>query len=122
PLKVEVWYPAVIPAGKTEETVYVSPMVGRAPRAGMAKTFNIAGKALRDAPAVSGERFPLVVVSHGYPGSRTLLSYFTEDLACWRVRERVIARRRWRRSSCRADTFLFERRAIRLTTPCIGIT
>ena len=32
-------------------------------------------------PPVAGERFPLVVVSHGYPGSRIFLSYLTENLA-----------------------------------------
>jgi dienelactone hydrolase len=30
---------------------------------------------------VKGEKFPLVIVSHGYPGSRTFLSYLTENLA-----------------------------------------
>ena len=44
------------------------------------KTFAIFGKALRDAPLVTG-KFPLVVVSHGYPGSRFFLSYLTENLA-----------------------------------------
>src|SRR4029078_74904 len=46
--------------------------------------FQVLGKALRDAvPATpaAGERFPLVVVLHGYPGSRTFLSYLTENLA-----------------------------------------
>jgi predicted dienelactone hydrolase len=41
----------------------------------------MAGKALRDAPPAAGERFPLVIVSHGYPGSRTFLLYLTENLA-----------------------------------------
>jgi pimeloyl-ACP methyl ester carboxylesterase len=47
----------------------------------VAKSFQIAGKALRDAPPAPGERFPLVIVSHGYPGSRTFLTYLTENLA-----------------------------------------
>ena len=78
PLKIEVWYPATIPAGQREHTVYQSAMAGRAVTAG---TFRIAGKALRDAAPVGGQKFPLVVVSHGYPGSRTFLSYLTENLA-----------------------------------------
>ncbi len=45
------------------------------------KTFLVPGKALRDAPPAAGERFPLVIVSHGYPGSRTFLTYLTENLA-----------------------------------------
>ena len=83
PLTLEVWYPATIPPGKEERTTYESAMPGNPDRlpAGMPKTFRIAGKALRDAPPVTGERFPLVVVSHGYPGSRTFLSYLTENLA-----------------------------------------
>jgi len=70
PLKLEVWYPATIPPGKEERTTYESAMPGNPDQLppGMPKTFRIAGKALRDAPPVSGERFPLVVVSHGYPG------------------------------------------------------
>lgn len=75
PLTVEVWYPAVIPDGVPEHTVYTSAMP-RAPT-----SFPIAGKALRDAPPDSHGPFPLVVVSHGYPGTRTFLSYLTENLA-----------------------------------------
>jgi dienelactone hydrolase len=71
PLKIEVWYPATIPTGKVEETVYDGPVPGS----------KITGKALRDAPTVDGEKFPLVIVSHGYPGSRTFLSYLCENLA-----------------------------------------
>jgi len=83
PLTLEVWYPATIPPGKEERTTYESAMPGNSDRLppGMPKTFRIAGKALRDAPPLTGERFPLVVVSHGYPGSRTFLSYLTENLA-----------------------------------------
>ena len=80
PLKIEIWYPAVIPAGQQERVTYESAMPG-APAADAPKTFRIPGKALRDAPPASGERFPLVVVSHGYPGSRTFLTYLTENLA-----------------------------------------
>ena len=80
PLKVEVWYPAVIPAGVEERTTYESVMPGKL-SPGIPKTFQTAGKALRNAAPATGERFPIVVVSHGYPGSRTLLSYLTENLA-----------------------------------------
>jgi predicted dienelactone hydrolase len=77
-LPVEVWYPATIPAGQQEQTVYRSAMFGTQNPAG---SFEIAGKALRDAPPVTGQRFPLVIVSHGYPGSRTFMTYLTENLA-----------------------------------------
>ena len=75
PLTVEVWYPATIPPGKQESTTYTSTMPGGS------GTFEIQGKALRDAPPLQGTRFPLVIVSHGYPGSRTFLTYLTENLA-----------------------------------------
>lgn len=80
PLTLEVWYPAIIPAGKEERTTYEMPMPGIPATAPTQKTFTIFGKALRDAPSVQG-KFPLVVVSHGYPGSRFFLTYLTENLA-----------------------------------------
>ena len=81
-LTIEIWYPATIPAGKEERVVYESAMPG-APSPGTPTKFSIYGRALRDAPAVSGPdpKFPLVVVSHGYPGSRTFLTWLTENLA-----------------------------------------
>ncbi len=81
-LKVEIWYPATLATGEQAHTVYESPMVGRAAiRPGMPSTFQIQGKAKRDAAPQKGQKFPLVIVSHGYPGSRTFLSYLTENLA-----------------------------------------
>jgi predicted dienelactone hydrolase len=79
-LTVEVWYPATIPPGQDERVLYESGMPGT-PAPGVPKTFLVPGKALRDAPPVTGSRFPLVVVSHGYPGSRTFLTWLTENLA-----------------------------------------
>ncbi len=76
PLTVEVWYPAkpapdAVNAGqyrvitrdpKTEVTLY--------------------GKAVRDAQAdASGGPYPLLIISHGYPGNRFLLSHLGENLA-----------------------------------------
>ncbi len=81
PLKIEIWYPAIIPAGQAETTVYTSAMVGATARPGVPKTFEIDGKALRNAAPVKDGPFPLVIVSHGYPGSRTFLTYLTENLA-----------------------------------------
>ncbi|MBY0506859.1 MAG: hypothetical protein K2X03_23265 [Bryobacteraceae bacterium] len=76
-LKVEIWYPATLAPGEKDETVYESPMAGR----GTKGTFQFPGKAKRDATPRTGAKFPLVIVSHGYPGSRTFLSYLTENLA-----------------------------------------
>ena len=80
PLKVEVWYPATIPAGQQERTVYQMPVPGGHGFAG-SPVFQIPDEALRDAPPVTGKTFPLVVVSHGYPGSRYFMSYLTANLA-----------------------------------------
>ena len=82
PLKVEVWYPAFLPAGKKELTIYEdsfgSPMDSTRP----VVPFTFTGRALRDAsPAIRSSPFPLIIVSHGYTGSRVLLSYLTENLA-----------------------------------------
>lgn len=79
-LTVEIWYPATVPQGQEERVVYESGMPGT-PAPGVPRTFLVPGKALRDAPPVTGSRFPLVVVSHGYPGSRTFLTWLTENLA-----------------------------------------
>src|ERR1700753_1668594 len=59
PLTLEIWYPATIPSGKQERTVYEMALPGDAPAPGGAKTFAVAGKALRDAPPVHGKTFPL---------------------------------------------------------------
>ncbi len=80
PLTIEIWYPATIPPGKEERVIYESGMPGT-PRPGAPTTFHLLGKALRDAKPVSGQAFPLIVVSHGYPGSRTFMTWLTENLA-----------------------------------------
>ncbi len=80
PLKIEVWYPAAIPPGQQEQTIYRMPVPGGHGFGG-SPVFEIPGKALRDAAAVTGKQFPLVIVSHGYPGSRYFLSYLTANLA-----------------------------------------
>lgn len=80
PLTVEVWYPAVIPDGGVEMTTYES-YFGRADQGNLVP-FTFSGRALRDAePDASGGAYPLVIVSHGFPGSRVMMSYLTENLA-----------------------------------------
>jgi len=71
PLTLEIWYPAMIPDGKQERTVYEMALPGDSSASSTEpKTFAVLGKALRDAPPIHGKSFPLVIVSHGYPGSR----------------------------------------------------
>ena len=81
-LTVEVWYPAIIPAGETVGVTYHD-TYGSATDSSRALTpFSFKGRASRNAvPAKNAAPYPLVIVSHGYPGSRVLLSYLTENLA-----------------------------------------
>jgi predicted dienelactone hydrolase len=72
PLTLEIWYPAIIPEGKQDQTVY---------EIGAPVSAHFLGKALRDAAPVTGKSWPLIVVSHGYPGSRYTLSYLSENIA-----------------------------------------
>ena len=70
-LTLEVWYPANL-AANLEATTYQS-TVGATPYA-------VKGQAGRDAPALEG-KFPLLVYSHGQPGSRMQAAYLLEHLA-----------------------------------------
>ncbi|WP_431126562.1 alpha/beta hydrolase family protein [Flagellimonas flava] len=80
PLTVEVWYPATV---ETEGLISYDEVMGTngdPNRPIIPFTFN--GRASRDAAAVTSDgKFPLVVVSHGYVGSRYLMTYLTENLA-----------------------------------------
>jgi len=71
-LTVEVWYPAAkgTPSGTSYDTILrdgVLPIV-------------LHGQACRDAEPAQG-RYPLVLISHGYPGNRFLMSHLGENLA-----------------------------------------
>ena len=75
-LTLEVWYPAVLRAGQREGGEYT--VVTRDPSI----TATLHGKAVRDADPLTAEgAFPLVIVSHGYPGNRFLMSHLCENLA-----------------------------------------
>ena len=81
PLTVEVWYPAIIPPGKTEQVFYED-YLGRSDRPEPLVPFTFEGRALRDAPPdPANGPYPLVIVSHGFLGSRYLMTYLTENLA-----------------------------------------
>jgi predicted dienelactone hydrolase len=75
-LTLEVWYPARLAAGQQPGGEY------RAITRDPSVTAILRGKAVRDAqPDPTGAPFPLVIVSHGYPGNRFLLSHLCENLA-----------------------------------------
>lgn len=78
-MTVEIWYPAEIPDGEVELEVYEETL-GRADNPDSLRPFTFEGRALRDAPALDGA-YPVVIVSHGYPGSRLMMTYLTENLA-----------------------------------------
>src|SRR4030095_9221005 len=44
-------------------------------------TTTLHGRAVRDAPPMRGAAFPVVIISHGYPGNRYLMSHLGENLA-----------------------------------------
>jgi len=72
-LTLEVWYPAAEgtePGGAYEVIL----------RDGV-QTAEIRGAAARDAAPAADGPFPLVIVSHGYPGNRFLMSHLAENLA-----------------------------------------
>jgi predicted dienelactone hydrolase len=74
-LTLEVWYPAALSAGQQPGGEY------RAITRNPAVTAVIRGRAARDAAPVRSAAFPLVIISHGYPGNRYLLSHLGENLA-----------------------------------------
>jgi predicted dienelactone hydrolase len=73
-LTVEIWYPATLAAGQKPGGEYR--VITRDP--GVMAT--LYGQAVRDARPARGP-FPLVIISHGYPGNRYLMSHIAENLA-----------------------------------------
>ncbi|MBT8146348.1 MAG: dienelactone hydrolase, partial [Gammaproteobacteria bacterium] len=66
-LTVELWYPADLAAGQEPGGEY------RAPTRNTEITATLYGTAVRDAaPRYEQAPFPLVIISHGYPGNRFL--------------------------------------------------
>jgi len=80
PLTIELWYPAKVAEGAIAEVTYEEVMGTRGDSLRPLIPFTFKGRALRDATAAAG-KFPLLIVSHGYVGSRYLMTYLTENLA-----------------------------------------
>lgn len=70
-LRVEIWYPAA--AGTVPGCTYETLL-----RDGQTPVV-LHGRAARD--AVAAGRWPLVILSHGYPGNRMLMAHLGENLA-----------------------------------------
>lgn len=82
PLTIEIWYPAEIANGTEASVTYEEVMGTRGDTLRPLIPFTFKGRAIRDAkPKSSTGKFPLVIVSHGYVGSRYLMTYLTENLA-----------------------------------------
>ena len=75
PLKLEIWYPALIPESRKEMTEYIDYYFNN-------EVITYQGRALRGAKIdKSGSKYPLIIISHGYPGTRYMMSYLAENLA-----------------------------------------
>ncbi len=76
PLTVEVWYPTAEPKPEAVQA-YQDVLIRDGKR-----RVTLYGAAVRDAPPdVTGEPYPLILMSHGYPGNRFLMAHLGENLA-----------------------------------------
>ena len=76
-LTLEVWYPASQSTDLAESKLAVYSDETRS-----GKSFEVQADAYRDAPIMAtDENYPIVVISHGYTGYRTLMHYLGEHLA-----------------------------------------
>ncbi len=81
-LTVELWYPAEVPSGTEVLVSYEEVMGTRGDSLRPLVPFTFKGRAFRDAkPKMTDDKYPLIIVSHGYVGSRYLMTYLTENLA-----------------------------------------
>jgi pimeloyl-ACP methyl ester carboxylesterase len=78
-VKIELWYPAQSPANAAKAR-YVANLP-RSQKPGAKTEFVHHGIAVRDAAPLQEHRFPLVLVSHGFGGWGTFMTYLTENLA-----------------------------------------
>ncbi len=82
PLTVEVWYPGKLAEGDLEEVEYDQLMGTANDSLRPLIPFKSKGRSARSVePLAEAAKYPLVVVSHGYVGSRYLMTYLTENLA-----------------------------------------
>ncbi len=73
---LEIWYPALLAPGQPRGGEYRT--ITRDPKI----TVTLHGQAVRGAAPLATEgAFPLVIISHGWPGNRFLLSHLGENMA-----------------------------------------
>jgi predicted dienelactone hydrolase len=81
-LNIEVWYPSnKTAATKQNQPAVLNAVYNDETRLGL--PFSLQGNATRDAEvaALTDQPFPLIVLSHGYTGYRTIMFYLAEHLA-----------------------------------------
>jgi predicted dienelactone hydrolase len=82
PVKLEVWYPAELKSDEIEVSVYNDFLGTPSDPKRPLIPFSFKGRAARNAKSNTADgKFPLIIVSHGYTGSRVLMTYLTENLA-----------------------------------------
>jgi predicted dienelactone hydrolase len=75
-LTVEIWYPAELASGQISGGTYTSTTRN------LTVIATLHGRAVRDAAALKNiGPMPLIIISHGYPGNRYLMSHLGENLA-----------------------------------------
>lgn len=82
-LPIHLWYPAALGDSDEMLTTYTGRLpfpTGRIPE-GAPTSFEFVGRAAKDVTPLAGNRYPLVVISHGYGNWPTFLSYLSENLA-----------------------------------------
>ncbi len=77
PLVLEIWYPAEGARAAPGSQAYEGVLLRDGKRA-----VTLHGSAVRDAlPNLAGGPYPLILISHGYPGNRFLMAHLGENLA-----------------------------------------
>ena len=75
-LIVEVWYPAQLAENQESGGSYTTATRN------LSVTATLHGQAVREAEPLAGaDLMPLLIISHGYPGNRYLMSHMAENLA-----------------------------------------
>ncbi len=75
-LLVEVWYPAQLAENQQPGGSYITKTRNQS------ITATLHGRAVRNAKPLAGiEPLPLLIISHGYPGNRYLMSHLAENMA-----------------------------------------
>ncbi|MEO0526228.1 MAG: dienelactone hydrolase [Bacteroidota bacterium] len=82
PITVEIWYPATIPEEREAIETYTQVLGRNGSPDRPLVPFTFKGRCLRDAPILKPDtKYPLIILSHGYVGSRFLFTYLSENLA-----------------------------------------